>query len=136
MTRIILFDGVCTLCNRVVAFVIRRDPHKTFRFASLQSPQGVALLRAHGVTEDAQPDSLVLIEDDSIFFLSEGALRIGRELPLPWPALSTLGFWIPRPIRDPVYRFIARNRYRWFGRCDQCSLPNAGEEDRFLNNSV
>lgn len=132
MRRIVLFDGVCNLCNRSVQFVIRRDRQKIFQLAPLQSRSAQKLLEECGVDPSTLPDSIVLVEGDSVYCRSEAALRIGRVLPFPWSALATLAIWIPRGVRDPVYRWIARNRYRWFGKQDECMIPQEGDLDRFL----
>ena len=128
---IVLFDGVCNLCNASVNFIIDRDPHDRFRFAALQSERGVALLAEHGHTVSAEPDSIVLVEGGRIFERSTAALRIARHLRGAWKLLY--GFMIvPRPLRDLVYRFIARHRYRWFGRTEACRVPTPELRARFL----
>jgi predicted DCC family thiol-disulfide oxidoreductase YuxK len=127
---VVLFDGVCNLCNASVAFAIDRDPRARLRFASLQSAQGRSLLEAHGVPAD-YARSLVLIDGDAAYLESDGALRIARYLTFPWPLLYGLRI-VPRPIRDAVYRLVAGRRYRWFGRSDVCSLPSGATRHRFL----
>lgn len=124
---IVLFDGVCNLCNHSVRFVIERDPESYFRFASLQSDVAVELLSRYGrAPVSAPPDSIVLIENGRVFESSTAALRIARRLRGAWKFLYFF-IVIPRPIRDAVYRWIARNRYRWFGtREDVCLVPPAG----------
>jgi predicted DCC family thiol-disulfide oxidoreductase YuxK len=128
---IILFDGMCSLCNRSIRFIIHRDPHRVFRFASLDSPVGRRLLRRRGMSTEAA-DSIVLIEDDGHHVLSEAVVRIGARLGQPWRALAATGRIVPRPWRDAAYRFVARRRYRWFGRCESCSVATEDVEDRFL----
>ncbi|MCB1069430.1 MAG: DUF393 domain-containing protein [Kiritimatiellae bacterium] len=128
---VILFDGDCRFCHRAVQFVLKRDRAGVFRFAALDSAYGQAQLAAHGLA-DPRPDSLVLIEDDSAFIESEGALRIARRLGGGWRWLSGL-ILLPRVLRDPVYRWIARNRFRWFGKADRCSVPDPAFTDRFLD---
>ena len=112
-TPIILFDGACNLCTASVQFVITRDPRAYFKFASLQSPLGQHLLAAHGLDPQTL-DSVVLIAGAACWTQSAAALRIVRELTGWWPLLRMFA-GIPRPIRDGVYRWIARHRYRWFG---------------------
>ena len=128
---IILFDGVCNLCNSTVQFVLKRDPEGIFFFAPLQSQIGQDLIAAFGKS-GTLPDSFVLITDsEHLYIESEAALRVAQRLGLPWSLLG--GFLIvPSFIRDGVYRFIARNRYRWFGRTDTCMMPKPAWRDRFL----
>ncbi len=127
---IILFDGVCNLCAWSVQFIIKRDPHRIFRFASLQSETGRAIMRQHGLDETSL-DSFVLVENGCAWRESDAALRVCRHLPWPWRWLP-LCLMIPRILRDPVYQFIARNRYRWFGKSDTCMMPTSEMRGRFL----
>jgi predicted DCC family thiol-disulfide oxidoreductase YuxK len=128
---LILFDGVCNLCNATVRFIIARDPRARFRFAPLQSDAACErLARAGGVP--AGQASVVLIENGRLYTRSAAALRIARALRFPWPMLYGL-IVIPRPIRDRAYEFVARRRYRWFGRSQACVLPTPELRDRFLN---
>ncbi len=127
---VILFDGVCNLCNGSVRFIIRRDPQARFRFASLQSPAGSRLLRRHGLPADAM-DTLVLIDGDAVHTKSDATFEILRRLRAPWPILS-VGRHIPRAIRNWAYDVVARNRYRWFGRRETCSVPTPETSARFL----
>ncbi len=113
---IVLFDGVCNLCHGAVRFLTRHSPKGRFRFLSLGSDEAQRLLAGHDVG-----DSVVLIDDAGIHTRSTAALRLTRYLNFPRP-LARVGFLIPRPLRDLVYNWIARNRYRWFGRNDSCSL--------------
>ena len=129
-TPIILFDGVCNLCAASVQFVITRDPRAHFKFASLQSPLGQRLLVAHGLAPQTL-DSVVLIAGAACWTQSDAALRIVRELTGWWPLLRICA-GIPRPIRDGVYRWIARHRYHWFGQRDTCMLPSPDVRNRFL----
>lgn len=128
---VLLFDGVCNLCSGSVAFVIRRDPAARFRFAPLQSPAADALLASLGVARAGLPDSFVLVEDGCVHLRSTAALRVARGLRFPWPLLGVL-LVVPRFLRDPVYDFVARHRYRWFGRRDACMVPTAELQARFL----
>jgi predicted DCC family thiol-disulfide oxidoreductase YuxK len=113
---IVLFDGVCNLCSRSVAFIIRHDPRGRFHFASLQSEPGRAIVQEHGRNPE-DLDSILLLESERLYDRSSAALRIARRLSWPWPLASVLVL-APRPLRDLVYRWIARNRYRWFGKMD------------------
>ena len=125
----LLFDGVCTLCNGVVRFVIDRDPSGRFQFAALQSDAGRRLL---GGLPQPLPDSFVLFEDGRVFTRSTAALRVVRGLSFPWPLLWVL-ILLPRPVRDWAYDVVARNRYRWFGRRESCMVPTQEQRARFLD---
>jgi predicted DCC family thiol-disulfide oxidoreductase YuxK len=127
---VVLFDGVCNLCNRFVRFVVRRDPAGYFQFASLGSDAAVRMLGG-GPVPDPLPDSVVLVENGQVFTRSTAALRIARRLTFPWPLAYGL-ILVPAPIRDLIYDTIARRRYRWFGRRESCMLPGPGLRDRFL----
>ena len=128
---VVLFDGVCNLCNSTVHFLIERDPAAYFRFAPLQSPSAATLLGHQAPSPTAAPDSVILVEDGKVYQASTAALRIARKLPFPWKLLY--GFIVvPRLLRDPVYYVIARNRYRWFGKQDACWLPTPELRRRFL----
>lgn len=127
---VILFDGVCNLCNGFVQFVIARDAQAYFQFASLQSPVGQELLAAHGVVIAATPESVVLVEGDRVFTHSEAVLRVLRQLP-GWRWLYVLRV-LPRGLRDMAYRWVAHHRYRWFGREEACWLPTPALRTRFL----
>jgi len=129
---IVLFDGTCNLCSATVAFLIPRDRTSRLRFASLQSAVGQELLRRHGISAPATPDSVVYIEGERAFTRSDAALAIAGRLASPWPLLGV--FWyVPRPLRDAVYSLVARNRYRWFGRTETCQLPAPELRARFLD---
>jgi predicted DCC family thiol-disulfide oxidoreductase YuxK len=131
----ILFDGVCNLCNGFVQFVIRHDARGRFRFAALQSEVGQALLAAHGQPTTAallaSPDSVVLLEGGQLYSHSAAVLRIARQLDGPW-RLAAVGGLLPQRWRDAAYRFVARHRYRWFGRQESCLLPTPELRARFL----
>jgi predicted DCC family thiol-disulfide oxidoreductase YuxK len=128
---VILFDGICNLCNSSVNYVIRHDPQKIFRFASLQSEPGKKLLKQFDLPEN-DINSFVLIENDQPFTRSAAALRVARKLKGPISLLY--GFIIvPRFIRDAVYDLIAHKRYRWFGKRESCMVPGTSVSSRFLN---
>jgi len=127
---IIFFDGVCNLCNGFVQFVIERDKENYFRFSSLQAEAARPYLENCGISPK-ELGSVVLYENGKCFTRSAAALRILKRLSGGWPAL--FGFIIiPRFIRDLVYDFIARNRYRWFGKQESCWLPTPELKSRFL----
>lgn len=127
---IILFDGVCHLCTSTVQFIIKRDPHGYFTFASLQSEIGRQLLEEHGLQPDAL-DTFVLVEGSRCFTRSDAALRVAQHLSGGWSLVRALSL-IPKPVRDWGYTVIARNRYRWFGRRETCMIPSRDILDRFL----
>ena len=127
---VILFDGVCNLCNSSVNFVIDRDPDGIFQFAALQSESASTLMDRHGIGHGL--DTIVLLEDDRVYDRSTAALRIARRLNGGWPVLY-VAIVIPKFLRDAVYRFIARNRYRWFGRSENCRVPTPALKARFLS---
>jgi predicted DCC family thiol-disulfide oxidoreductase YuxK len=128
---IVLFDGVCNLCNGSVNFIIDHDTRDRFRFASLQSERGATLLREHGRAVASPPESIVLVENGRVFDRSTAALRIARHLRGAWKLLYAFVV-VPRPLRDLVYRFIASHRYRWFGRSEMCRVPSPELKARFL----
>lgn len=129
---IVLFDGVCNLCSGSVRFILERDPDAYFRFASIQSDAGVELMRKHDIAlPEGDPSSIVVVEDGRAYQRSTAALRIVKHLKMPWKLLY--GFVVfPRFLRDAVYDFVARNRYRWFGKKDVCMVPTPELRARFL----
>jgi len=124
--RIVLFDGVCNLCNGLVRFILARDPAGRFRFASLQSDAARRLLGDAGPAE-----TIVLLEAGKWYTKSSAALRIARAMRVPWPILYAFAI-VPRPLRDLVYDWVARHRYAWFGRREACLLPTPELRKRFL----
>lgn len=127
---ILLFDGVCNLCNASVQWVIRRDPQGIFRFAPLQSETGQSLLRQSGLSSE-HFDTVVLVDGDRIFTRSDAALEIARRLGGLWSLLAVFR-WVPRPVRNAVYDWIARHRYRWFGKTEACMIPRPEWKKRFV----
>ena len=139
---IILYDGVCGLCNRLNQFVLRRDGEDIFRFASLQSPLAARILARHGVnpqdldsvyvvlnhdlTKEAQPDERLLPRSDAVIFALKGLGGI-------WRVLGLFVQLLPRLLRDWGYRVVARNRYRVFGRFETCMLPSARDRSKFID---
>ncbi|WP_088341106.1 thiol-disulfide oxidoreductase DCC family protein [Robiginitalea sediminis] len=129
--KLILFDGVCNLCNRSVQLVLKRDTRDVFRFAPLQSEWGEKLLAARGI-DPSQTDSIVLIDPGVAYYIkSDAALEIARDLK-GYRALPFLFGWVPRILRDWVYDLVARNRYRWFGKKEHCMIPTQEEMAKFL----
>jgi len=129
--KIILFDGVCNLCNGSVIFVLEHEKDSTFRFASIQSEAGKELLGWCGLPSDYS-EAVIYIENGKVHSGSSAALKIGQELRFLWSVLASVGLIVPRFIRDWVYDQIAKHRYRWFGRKDVCMIPNENLRARFL----
>jgi predicted DCC family thiol-disulfide oxidoreductase YuxK len=127
---VILFDGVCNLCNSSVLFVIKHDTKHYFSFAALQSNFGQELLKKHSLNP-ADFDSLVLYDKDKVYLKSSAVLRLTRNLRFPFPLCYAL-ILIPAFLRNIIYDFIAKNRYKWFGKKDSCMIPSAELEDRFI----
>ena len=131
MSKIILFDGVCNLCNSSVQFIIKRDKKNQFLFASLQSRTGQEYLRKFNLPADTF-NSFLLVEDDHYYTRSASALRIARSLSGGWPLLYAF-IIVPRFIRDAVYNLIAKNRYKWFGKQEACRVPTPDLKKKFLD---
>ncbi|MGI9014282.1 MAG: thiol-disulfide oxidoreductase DCC family protein [Phycisphaerales bacterium] len=132
---VILFDGDCNLCNNAVRWVIARDRRAVFSFASLQSEAARNLLQSRAANEfdiENLPDTVVMIDEKGVHIRSAAAIRIARSLGFPWSLLRVFMI-VPRPVRDWVYNFIARRRYRWFGRGDSCMVPTPELRERFLD---
>jgi predicted DCC family thiol-disulfide oxidoreductase YuxK len=127
---IIFFDGVCNLCNRSVQFIIKKDKKKQFRFASLQGNAGQELLKKFKLPAD-NFNSFILAEGDQIYTRSTGVLRMLKKLGGGWQLFY--GFIIvPKFIRNAVYNWIARNRYKWYGKRNECMVPTPDLKERFL----
>lgn len=129
--RVVLFDGVCRLCNGWAKFLIRHDRERRFRLCSVQSAEGQAILAWFGLPTDTF-ETMVYVEDETLFVRSDAVLRIVAQLPGAWRLLAVLGF-LPRALRDWCYDRIALNRYRLFGRYESCLLPAADHQQRFLD---
>ena len=127
---LIVFDGLCVLCSANARFVLRHDRRRHFNLTTAQGPLGEALYRHFGLATDDY-ETMLVIENGRLFTKSDGAIAIARGLGWPWRA-AALARIVPRPIRDSVYRLIARNRYRIFGRRETCWLPAPDEADRIL----
>jgi predicted DCC family thiol-disulfide oxidoreductase YuxK len=142
---VVLFDGVCNLCNGWVNFLIDRDPRATLRFAALQSRAAGALLASAGaaapwtgpgaappaVPAAAPPATMLLVEGGRVYDRSTAVLRIVQHLGAPWSLLAAF-LWFPRPWRDGIYAFVAARRYRWFGKSESCRIPTPELRARFL----
>lgn len=130
---ILLFDGVCNLCSSVVHFILEKETSPALHFCALQSERGRALLEAHNklhVIAHADPESLVFIEDGVAYERSDAALRVAKYLRAPY-RFGGAFLYVPRFLRDLVYRFIARHRYRFFGKTDSCLVPTKELRARF-----
>jgi len=128
---IILFDGVCNFCNASVNFILKRDPKGIFRFTPLQSEAGQNLLKKFGLSTD-DLDTMLLIDGDKHYTRSSAGLRIAARLSGLWPIFAVF-LIVPKFLRDIVYKVIAKNRYRWWGKRDTCMIPTPEMKDRFLN---
>lgn len=128
---VILFDGVCNLCSSSVQFIIRNDPKKYFRFASLQSNFGQSVLKQFNLPSN-ELNSFILFHKGKIAIKSTGALEVAKRLLGAWPLLYIF-IIVPAFIRDAVYEFIGRNRYKWFGKKETCWLPTAEINSLFIN---
>ncbi len=127
---VLLFDGVCNLCNASVQWILKRDKLGQFRFAALQSALGQTLLQERGLSGE-NFDTVVLIAGNNTFLRSDAPLEIARRLGGFWRLFYVFKV-LPRPLRDAIYNFIARNRYRWFGQKESCMLPDPAWKGRFL----
>lgn len=128
--KVILFDGVCNLCNGAVTYIIKRDPKDRFRFAALQSDIGQALTAEHNI-DTSKVDSIILIDSGKVYVKSSAALRIARFMKGGYPLLY--GFMIvPNIIRNWVYDLIAKNRYKWYGKKESCMIPTPELKAKFL----
>lgn len=134
---IVLYDGVCGLCNRMVQFLLKHDKHDRLRFASLQSDFAATVLARHGA-DPKDLDTVQVVEDyneanEKLLGRSDAILRAGVELGGVWKVTATLGKIIPRTLRDVIYRLVARNRYRVFGKYETCMLPEPKHRAKFLD---
>jgi predicted DCC family thiol-disulfide oxidoreductase YuxK len=127
---IVMFDGVCNLCNDAVDFIIVRDKNDKFKFGALQDDKSKDILKEYKIKEDYL-DSIILIRGDQIFYKSRAALEIAKNLSGLWPVTYAF-IIIPAFLRDPIYDWIARNRYKWFGKRETCRFPSEEERAKFL----
>jgi len=128
---LLLFDGVCNLCNGFVQFLIKRDPDARFVFASLQSELGQSILKQIGLPT-RELKSVILVRNDRVYTRSDVPLQVSRHMKGLWPLLYAFVI-IPGPLRDAIYDWIARNRYHWFGKKEQCMIPTPELKERFLD---
>ncbi len=128
---ILFFDGVCNLCNGFVQWMIKRDPDGKFHFASLQSEFAQSFLKAHE-QDLTSLKTVMLFHQGQLYIESDVSLEVAYHLGFPWKILYPIKL-IPRIIRDNIYRWIASNRYRWFGKQEACMIPTAALQNRFLD---
>lgn len=128
---VILFDGVCNLCNNAITFIIKRDPKNRYRFASLQSNIGKQYLDKHQIDTN-HTDSIVLIRGKHAYTKASAALRIALHLSGLWPVLIVF-IVIPKFISNSIYDYIASNRYRWFGKRESCMIPTPEIKNKFID---
>lgn len=130
ITPVILFDGVCNLCNSSVLFIIKRDPRAQFKFASLQSEFGQEQLRRFTLPT-TELNSVFLLADGKLYQKSNAAIKIAGRLTGGWPLMAIFRI-VPTRVRDAVYDWVARNRYRWFGKREVCMIPTPELKSRFI----
>ena len=126
---VILYDGVCNLCNASVRFILKYEKKPYYLFAPLQGKYASEIRNKYALPEDA--DSVVLLENNQIYTASTAALRIAQNLKIPWRWMLVFKA-LPISLRDGIYHWIARNRYRWFGKKDTCEIPSPEIAHRFL----
>ncbi len=129
--KVVLFDGVCNLCNSSIQFIIENDPNKVFKFASLQSSFGQEILRENNLSTNSF-DSFIYLENNTLYTESKAALKVAKQLKFPI-SLAYVFIIVPSFIRNGVYRFIAKNRYKWFGKQNACWMPSPDLKSRFLD---
>ncbi len=127
---IVLFDGVCNLCNAAVRFIIKRDKKNLFKFTSLQSAFGQSVLQKFHLSDEPL-NSFILFEKGKVYKRSTAALMVAKQLSGGWPLLYAFMI-VPPFIRDAVYNFIANNRYKWFGKKDACWIPTRALQSKFI----
>ncbi|AFL82179.1 hypothetical protein Aeqsu_2728 [Aequorivita sublithincola DSM 14238] len=128
--KIVLFDGVCNLCNGAINYIIKRDKNNVFKFAALQSEIGKELITKFNI-DTSKIDSIILIDGEKHYIKSSAALHISKALSGAYPLLFGLMI-VPKFIRNAVYDYIARNRYKWFGKKESCMIPTAELKSKFL----
>lgn len=128
---IMVFDTNCVLCSGAVAFILAHEHDRTLRFAGAWSPEGAALAARHGFTATDLNDTFLVLTGDRALTRSDAAMAVAGHLRAPWRWLGILRA-LPRPVRDAAYSFVARRRYRWFGRRADCTVVPAAERGRFI----
>lgn len=126
---ILLFDGICNLCNAGVQFILKHESAAILRFAAMQTESGRKILESNGIVEF--PSSMILLDDNKIHTRSAAVCQLANYLRRPWRWLRW-AVLVPAPIRDWVYDWIARHRYGWFGKTEQCQVPSEADRARFI----
>ena len=129
---LVMFDGVCNLCNALILFLIPKDPNSIFLFAPLQSESAKKILKDQTMLNPNQLDSVVVIVNGRVFQKSKAVIQIFRRLSFPWNILA-VGELLPKAFTDWIYDFVGKNRYKWFGKKDRCMMPSPELMSRFLN---
>ncbi|WP_340198538.1 thiol-disulfide oxidoreductase DCC family protein [Ascidiimonas sp. W6] len=130
--KIILFDGVCNLCNGAVLYIIKRDRKDVFRFAALQSKIGKKLIEERNIDTE-KIDSIILVDPGVAYYTrSTAALEIAKEFGGIWILLKPFEYILPEGVRDGIYKLIAKNRYKWFGKKESCMIPTPALKSKFL----
>lgn len=130
--KIILFDGVCNLCDASVQFIIKHDKKDVFRFVAIQSELGQQIIKYLGI-DTSKTDSIILYEPGiAYYFKAEAALRIAKDLK-SWHSILYIFIKVPNGIKNGVYDFIARNRYKWYGKKETCMIPTPELKEKFLD---
>ena len=127
--NIILFDGVCNLCNNFVPFLIKYDKNNIFHFAAMQTKAGENIMQEYGVLNDRK--SIILIKQGVVLYKSEAIIEIAKQIS-GWPSILKFGFLFPKFLRDGIYDLIAKNRYYLFGKKETCSIPSEKDSKRFI----
>ena len=127
--NIILFDGVCNLCNNFVPFLIKYDKNNIFRFAAMQTKAGERIMQEYHILNDRK--SIILIKKGTVFYKSDAVIEIAKQI-TGWPSILKYGFLFPKFLRDGIYDLIAKNRYFLFGKKDTCSTPSEKDSKRFI----
>ena len=127
--NIILFDGVCNLCNNSVSFLIKYDKNNIFKFLALQTSAGQSIIHQHSLLNEVK--SVVLIKDGIVFYKSDAVIEIAKQIK-GWPHIFKYGYLFPKFLRDGIYNLIAKNRYFLFGRKETCAIPSEKDRERFI----
>jgi predicted DCC family thiol-disulfide oxidoreductase YuxK len=127
--NIVLFDGICNLCNSTVSFLIKYDTKQKLHFAAQQTDSGQNIMKVHQLS--ANNSSVLFIKEGIVYDKSDAIIEIAKLL-TGWPSLFKYSFIVPKFFRDGIYNFIAKNRYRMFGKSNTCSIPTAANQNRFL----
>ena len=128
--NIIVFDGVCNFCNRIVKIIIRHDPGCQIHFAAQQSEAGEKLIKELAIKESS--NSVLFVKDGLVYYKSDAVIEIAKLL-TGWPSIFKYGIIVPRFLRNAIYKLIAANRYKLFGKKENCMVPKAADKERFLN---